>query len=67
MDSSRRKRGNYMTHEELIYYRERALIERQRAAESTNSHAIEIHEELAALYDRLVAMEATPTLHIVGK
>lgn len=56
-----------MSPEELNYYRERAIIERQRAAESTNLHAIEIHEKLAALYDKLVEMEATPTLHIVGE
>lgn len=56
-----------MSPEELMYYRERALIEGQRAAESTNLHVIEIHEKLAALYDRLVEMKATPTLHIVGK
>ena len=46
--------------EELLYYRERAFIERQRAAESTNPHAIEIHQKLADLYERLVELEQAP-------
>ena len=43
-----------MTPEEILYYRERAAIERQLAADSTNPRVVEIHEKLAALYDQLV-------------
>ena len=43
-----------MTPEEFSYYRERARIERECAAESTNPHAAEIHEKLAVLYEDLV-------------
>lgn len=46
--------------EELLYYRERALIERQRAAESTNPHAGEIHRKLADLYESLIDLEQKP-------
>ena len=58
-----------MPPEELLYYRERALIKRQRAIESTNLHVIEIHEKLAALYERLVELEGEPrpTLSIVAQ
>ena len=54
--------------EELLYYRERALIERQRAAESTNPHAGEIHRKLAELYEMLLDLEQQPqpTLSIVS-
>ena len=52
-----------MTPEELTYYRERSRIERARAAESTNPHVVEIHEKLAMLYEKLVAIEdATPPM-----
>lgn len=56
-----------MSPEELLYYRERALIERQRAAESTNPYVIGIHQKLAALYEKLIEHEevARPTLRIV--
>ena len=56
-----------MSHEEMLYYSERAATERQHAAESTNPHVIEIHEELAARYDRLVVAEElhTPRPHAV--
>ena len=43
-----------MSPEEKLYYSERAAAERQRAAESTNPHVVEIHTKLAALYDKLV-------------
>ena len=46
-----------MSPEELSYYRERSKIERARAAESSNPHVIEIHEKLATLYEKLVAIE----------
>ena len=57
-----------MSPEELLYYRERALIERQRAAESTNPYVIEIHQKLADLYDKLVEHEEIPTrrFQVVG-
>ena len=55
-----------MSPEELLYYRERALIERARAA-TASSVAAEIHLELACLYERLVDLEEAPKakLHIV--
>ena len=49
-----------MSHDELSYYRERAAIERQRAAGSTNAHAVEIHRKLAELYEQLVELEQVP-------
>lgn len=52
--------GVLMSHAEASYYRQRALIERQRAAESTNPHAVEIHRKLADLYEQLVAHEESP-------
>ena len=67
MESSRCLQGaSTMSSEELNYYRERARVERQRAAESSNPHVIEIHEKLAALYEKLIELEKVhqPTLHI---
>ena len=57
-----------MSPEEISYYRERASIERQSAAQSTNPHVIEIHEKLADLYEKLVEMEGhhEPSLRLVG-
>ena len=46
-----------MCPDESAYYRERAQIERQRAAESENPHVIEIHAKLAALYEKLIELE----------
>lgn len=49
-----------MSSDELNYYRERAQIERQRAAESTNPHVVEIHRKLAGLYEQLVDLGESP-------
>jgi hypothetical protein len=54
--------------DELAYYRERALIERQRASDSTiSTTAANIHLKLAGLYEMLVELEENdnPTLRIV--
>lgn len=56
-----------MSSADLSYYRERAKIERERARSSSSEDIAEIHEELARLYDTLVAHESLrPTLHIVS-
>lgn len=55
-----------MSPEEKLYYLERAAIERQRAAESSNPHVIEIHEKLAALYERLVDTDELPMPNAAG-
>lgn len=46
-----------MSPDEIQYYRERAEVEWQCAAQSTNPHAREIHEKLAELYERLVELD----------
>jgi hypothetical protein len=54
--------------DELAYYRERALIERQRASDSTiSSSAADIHLKLAGIYEMLVELEDkhNPTLRVV--
>ena len=53
-----------MSPDEIDYYSKRAAIERQRAVESTNPHVIEIHNKLAALYERLVDLGEPPRAHI---
>ena len=50
-------RSKAMSPEDSTYYRERAAAERQCAAESTNPHAREIHQKLAELYERLIALD----------
>ena len=57
-----------MSPEELAYYRNRAQVERELAAQSTNEHVAEIHTKLADLYAKLVAIEdgSAPTLSIVA-
>ena len=53
---------------EREYFRDRALIERGRAA-TASSVAAEIHLELAILYEKLVELEEEderPTLSIVA-
>ena len=56
-----------MSSDESTYYRERAQIERRRAAESQNPHVIEIHAKLAALYEKLIELEEQhqPTFRLV--
>ena len=56
-----------MSPDELAYYRERALIERQRASDATTALAADIHLELACLYETLVELEErdAPTLRTV--
>ena len=53
--------------DELAYYRERALIEKRRAAESTMRLAADIHLKLAGLYESVVEVEEQydPTLRTV--
>ena len=46
-----------MTQAEVLYYRERAQEERDRAAASTDEYESEIHGKLAALYERLIRHE----------
>jgi len=46
-----------MSPDELAHYRERALIERQRAAEATSAVAADIHLRLARRYETLVELE----------
>jgi len=54
--------------EDIIYYRERAKTERERAKASNNADIADIHEELARLYDALIEHETLrPALHIVTK
>jgi hypothetical protein len=57
-----------MSPNERKYYRERALIERDRASTAT-SVAAPIHLELACLYEKLVELEdghEVPILRVVG-
>jgi hypothetical protein len=55
-----------MSSDDFNYYRERARIERERADQSSNTLAAEIHLELAGLYEKLIRLEQQPrpTLHI---
>jgi hypothetical protein len=46
-----------MSPDQLAYYRERALIERRRASEATNTVAANIHVKLAECYEQLVELE----------
>jgi hypothetical protein len=56
-----------MSPNELAYYRNRARIERDPAANSANPDVAKIHQKLAALYERLIDMEEQrPTLSIVA-
>lgn len=57
-----------MSPDEIQYYQERAAVEWQCAAESTNAHAKEIHEKLAELYERLVQLDepAQRSLRVAG-
>ena len=56
-----------MSPDEIIYYRERASIERHRASESSDKAASAAHLELARLYEGLVELKqkSGPRLHIV--
>ena len=57
-----------MASDDLAYYRQRAAAERERAKASSSADIAEIHEELARLYDALIAHESLrPKLHIVAK
>ena len=49
-----------MTSDELIYYRHRAVVERQRAEEATSPHAADVHLRMAVIYERLVELEQAP-------
>ena len=56
-----------MSPDELAHYRERALIERRRAAASTDRLAADIHLQLARLYEKRVETEEllAPTVRVV--
>ena len=55
-----------MSPDELSYYRHRAVVERAHAAAATNPYAVEIHQKLACLYEKLIELEdEKPTLRIV--
>lgn len=56
-----------MTADEIVYYRQRAATERQRAQEATHPSAAEIHEKMAVIYERLVDLDRLPNpkLHLV--
>lgn len=43
-----------MSSDDVMYYRQRAMVERERAKASSNTNVAEIHEELARLYEALV-------------
>ena len=47
-----------MSSDDIAYYRERAKVERERAAHSSRAGVAEIHEELARLYDALIEHES---------
>jgi hypothetical protein len=42
---------------DVAYYRERALQERERAERAADAQAAEAHENLASMYERLVAAQ----------
>lgn len=46
-----------MFSDDLAYYRQRAVAEREAAKDSSNSDVAEIHEELADLYEALIEHE----------
>ena len=43
---------------DIEYYRERARVERERAAESDRADVAEVHSELARLYEAMVEQPA---------
>ena len=47
-----------MPSEDIAYYRQRAMRERELAKTSSNAEIAEIHEELARLYDALIEHES---------
>ena len=51
-------RGDFSMTSDADYYRERARVERDRAAESDRTDVAEIHLELARLYDAMVEQPA---------
>ena len=54
-----------MSSDDIAYYRERAKVERERAAHSSRAGITEIREELASLYDALIEHQSfRPTLSI---
>lgn len=53
-----------MSPDELIYYRERAIIERRRASETSDKTASGAHLELAKLYEGLVESKQKPGPHL---
>ena len=46
-----------MSPKDREYYRGRARVERLCAAKATDPVAVEIHKELACMYEKLVALE----------
>lgn len=56
-----------MSSEDISYYRQRALAEREQAKLASRAGVAEIHEELARLYDALIEhAQLRPTLSIVA-
>ena len=47
-----------MSFEDIGYYRQRAIAERERAKAASSAGISEIHEELARLYDALIEHES---------
>lgn len=56
-----------MSPQEREYNRERAAVERSRAAQATSERAADIHHTLACLYEKLIEMDQSerPTLAII--
>lgn len=52
------ERGGVQMANDAEYYRERARVERDRAAESDRAEVAEIHLELARLYEAMVEQPA---------
>lgn len=44
-----------MSSEDVLYYRERAAIERRRAQDAPTAEIASVHERLAELYDNFIA------------
>jgi hypothetical protein len=59
-----------MSPEEREYYRRRAAVERLSASQTSDLRAVDIHQQLACLYETLVELELAqqrPRLTIVGE
>ena len=54
-----------MSQDDSSYYRSRAAAEREAAKDAGRADIAEIHQELARLYDALVANEELRPTHII--